>query len=270
MYIVILVLFCRHAQRSKADKQQKLKIFQNFVVAITLAVVLGLGWGIGLLATSHNVQALTITFQIVFSIFVGLQGVLIFLLHGICNADARKLWGDAFLCQRKARKVYIGPTSTSDTSNRTNLPSSVSTDSGLTTLGHSSKQKPSQIDSSVEQQMETSVFDSEVKLETEANIAYGHFKKTVSPLAMDPNAAYGIMNTHEPCVASQATNGDSEYETIPEYATPTTYTADPPSSSAAGRPRRSLPQLFGRQTSQNANDFTSLQEMQHGSEENAD
>ena len=52
----------------------------------------GLGWTLGLAATSVPVKEFSLTFQILFSIFVGAQGVLIFLLHGVRNQDIRKLW----------------------------------------------------------------------------------------------------------------------------------------------------------------------------------
>ena len=63
-----------------------------FLVTMTLGVVLGLGWGIGLVATSSGLVALTFTFQVIFSIFVGSQGVLIFVFHGLRNEDFRDFW----------------------------------------------------------------------------------------------------------------------------------------------------------------------------------
>ena len=65
---------------------------KNFVVALSLGVVLGLGWGFGLVATSSDLVALTFTFQVIFSIFVGSQGVLIFVFHGLRNAEFREFW----------------------------------------------------------------------------------------------------------------------------------------------------------------------------------
>ena len=60
-----------------------------------MAVMFGLGWGFGLLATSYPVEEVTITFQVLFSIFVGAQGALLFLLHGMRNADARRVWSSS-------------------------------------------------------------------------------------------------------------------------------------------------------------------------------
>ena len=68
----------------------------NFTIAATLADVFGLGWALGLVATSLPVKELTLTFQILFSIFVGAQGLLLFLLHGVRNQDIRKAWIQCF------------------------------------------------------------------------------------------------------------------------------------------------------------------------------
>ncbi len=107
MFIIILVSITkqRHQgseltlKRMKTQKSNTTKRThsnsvhkKNFIVALSLAVMFGLGWGFGLLATSYLAEGLTIALQVIFSIFVGAQGFLLFLLHGIRNPDARKLW----------------------------------------------------------------------------------------------------------------------------------------------------------------------------------
>ena len=70
-------------------EQTKKKIF----LAMTLAVLFGLGWGIGFASTtSIPVKHIALVFQILFSVVVGSQGALIFLLHGVRNKDVRNLW----------------------------------------------------------------------------------------------------------------------------------------------------------------------------------
>ena len=68
----------------------------NFTITATLAVVFGFGWALGLVATSLPEKELTLTFQILFSIFVGAQGTLLFLLQGVRNQDIRKVWIQCF------------------------------------------------------------------------------------------------------------------------------------------------------------------------------
>ena len=95
MFVLIMVSICGHTQAPVADKKEgsRTKVIQtHFTIAATLAVIFGLGWSLGLAATSLPVKELTLTFQILFSIFVGAQGVLLFLLHGVRNQDIRKTW----------------------------------------------------------------------------------------------------------------------------------------------------------------------------------
>ena len=67
-------------------------IRRDIIIAIGLATLFGLGWGLGLLATSSDIKELTFTFQIIFSLFVGSQGLLLLILHGFRSSDARKEW----------------------------------------------------------------------------------------------------------------------------------------------------------------------------------
>ena len=93
MFLIIMVSICKHTQGSDNSKTEKFAtVKKNVAIALTLAVVFGLGWGIGLAATSGPVQEVSLAFQIVFSILVGSQGVLIFLLHGLRNKDVRNHW----------------------------------------------------------------------------------------------------------------------------------------------------------------------------------
>ena len=95
MFIVILVSVIKDKSQSKREVKSKesTKVHKdNLIIALSLAVVFGLGWGFGLLTTSSSIHGLTTTFQVIFSIFVGAQGVLLFLLHGVRNSDARGVW----------------------------------------------------------------------------------------------------------------------------------------------------------------------------------
>ena len=113
MFCLIIASLCKHArktnqlmERSTSDKRQKFK--KIFIVALSLAVVLGSGWGFGLAVTSSALVELTFTFQLIFSIFVGSQGVLILLLHGIRNKDFRQVLLRLFkLGKRQSKKSAI-------------------------------------------------------------------------------------------------------------------------------------------------------------------
>ena len=99
MFLVIIISIAKHKSHwNKRGKSRKdFKSFkESFTITLSLAVVFGLGWGFGLLATSYPVEAVTITFQVIFSIFVGTQGILLFLFHGIRNSDVRHFWKNWF------------------------------------------------------------------------------------------------------------------------------------------------------------------------------
>lgn len=79
--------------KEKADFKDKLKSAKKQVaIAIGLTTLFGLGWGFGLAASGITVNELTFTFQLLFSLFVGLQGVILFVLHGVRKPEARGQW----------------------------------------------------------------------------------------------------------------------------------------------------------------------------------
>ena len=78
-------------------------IRKNAIIAFTLAILFGLGWGFGLVASGTPSEEATFTLQLLFTIFVGCQGILIFVLHGIRKAEARdewKKWCSIVTCRR--------------------------------------------------------------------------------------------------------------------------------------------------------------------------
>jgi hypothetical protein len=70
--------------------RKKLKAY--FTVIVALSFFFGLGWGFGLAATSSEIQELSFVFQLLFCIFVGSQGVLVFILHCVRPQRMRKKW----------------------------------------------------------------------------------------------------------------------------------------------------------------------------------
>lgn len=80
------------------DAHAKIKAYKaKFTIAVIFAVMFGRDWTLGLAATSVPVKEFSLTFQILFSIFVVSQGVLILFLHGVHNQDIHKLWKKWFI-----------------------------------------------------------------------------------------------------------------------------------------------------------------------------
>ncbi|XP_064387685.1 adhesion G-protein coupled receptor G6-like [Halichondria panicea] len=97
VFVAIMVSICKHFRnlqslRESSVRQQLRNVKENLIIAMCLSIVLGLGWGLGLVSTSSGLVELSFTFQVIFSIFVGSQGVLIFILYGIRNTNFRQLW----------------------------------------------------------------------------------------------------------------------------------------------------------------------------------
>ena len=89
-------LIKRARERTKIRSNDEGQLKRHLVIALGLSTIFGLGWGFGLAATGSSVKEVTFAFQLLFSIFVGLQGVLIFILHGLRSQDARALWKSWF------------------------------------------------------------------------------------------------------------------------------------------------------------------------------
>ena len=165
---------------------------KKFMIAIVLSVTFGLGWGFGFLATSHDVLPLVLIFQAIFTIIVGIQGVFLFVLHGIRNPDVQGLWKNiSMAASRKTRRVYslaqsTGTSETRATKNAT-IPISPSTDVGL---NHSYDCTTTKSPSPTFSDNLTTIADTNIDIE--ANPAYGNAKqyKPDGVISLDANVAY--------------------------------------------------------------------------------
>ena len=125
-----------------AKKATAKSVKKNLLIAVGLSLLFGLGWGFGLTATSSGTKEATFAFQLIFSIFVGLQGMLILFFHGIRSPEFRQVWTSA-LCLTKKRKIFSSPfnprkkqagSEASTTCNLSALPSNVDSKSQYDTL----------------------------------------------------------------------------------------------------------------------------------------
>ena len=130
MFIIIMVSLVKQArQRSSVQetnrKETRKQIRRHLIIAVGLATVFGLGWGFGLAATSTSVEEVTFVFQLIFGIFVGSQGALIFILHGLRSEEARNTWKSWFSngLGKSAPHLYsLGKSSTLRSTGMSTLP----------------------------------------------------------------------------------------------------------------------------------------------------
>jgi len=92
MFAIIMISLCRHSVKTPGDKDKKSMVARYLFIAMMLSLLFGLGWAFGLIGTSSLPAGVSIPAQYIFSIFIGFQGVLLFVLHAIRSPDSREEW----------------------------------------------------------------------------------------------------------------------------------------------------------------------------------
>ena len=85
----------KNRRNKKENKNSQVK--QQLLVAVTLSILFGLGWGAGLLATDKvYVSAIRDVYASLFVILSTFQGLLIFIMHCLRSSDVRRFWTGCF------------------------------------------------------------------------------------------------------------------------------------------------------------------------------
>ena len=87
-----MISICKHTRRRHNKESTLAFVWKNAIIAFSLAILFGLGWGLGLAASGTPSVETTFALQLLFNIFVGCQGILIFVLHGVRKAEVRDEW----------------------------------------------------------------------------------------------------------------------------------------------------------------------------------
>ena len=120
-------LMCKkRANTGKGTDRMVQDFKKNVFVAAGMSLLLGLGWGFGLSATSSDLKELTFAFQVVFSVFVGCQGVVIFIFHGLRSTHFRFVWGSCFGLNREPTMLNATKVSTNSQNNNWTFSQAVS------------------------------------------------------------------------------------------------------------------------------------------------
>ena len=106
MFILIFgSLLCRRTVKKETSKNDKLrKLKENFMIALGLSVLFGMGWAVGLLASSDLPEGVRYPAEWIFTLTTAFLGVYLFVLYVIRSPEARRLWKRWFLCQRKRKR----------------------------------------------------------------------------------------------------------------------------------------------------------------------
>ena len=105
VFAIIMVRLCIGTVKVDVERHSARRTFKkNFFISVGLSLLLGLGWGFGLTATSSDLKELTFALQVIFSLFVGSQGVLIFVFHGLRSPQFRLVWTSAFGLRSKPHR----------------------------------------------------------------------------------------------------------------------------------------------------------------------
>ena len=117
-WVIFILIFanlvCKPNVREETSKNGNLrKLKENFMIALGLSLLFGMGWAIGLLATSDLPDAVRYPAEWVFTLTTAFLGVYLFVLHVLKSQEARRLWKRWLLCQRKRAAYGMSTSNTS-------------------------------------------------------------------------------------------------------------------------------------------------------------
>ena len=114
--LIFASLLCRPNVRKETSNHGNLrKLKENFVIALGLSLLFGMGWAVGLLASSDLPGAVRYPAEWIFTLMTAFLGVYLFALYILRSSEARKLWIRWLLCQRKKHVVGVSSTNASKT-----------------------------------------------------------------------------------------------------------------------------------------------------------
>ena len=100
--LIFASLLCRpNVQKEASNRSNMRKLKENFMVALGLSLLFGIGWAVGLLASSDAPDAVRLPAEWIFTIVNAFLGVYLFVLYVVRSPEARKQWKKWLCCQRK-------------------------------------------------------------------------------------------------------------------------------------------------------------------------
>ena len=143
-WVVFLIIFTSLLRKKNisdqpaGEKSFATKLKQKFVTAVILSLLFGLGWGVGMIATtSIPTVALSYTLQTLFILLTAFQGLLLFIMNCVRSTDVLsewKEWVNVLLCHKKSLAIHnMRPSGlTASTLNSATIASTMKGDNSLT------------------------------------------------------------------------------------------------------------------------------------------
>ena len=116
-------MFRRSVLKEASTSAKLVKLKENFMIALGLSLLFGMGWAFGLLASSDLPPAVHYPAEWTFTLMAAFLGVYLFVLYVLRSQEARKAWKRWLFCQCK-RKPGVPST---NTPSRTRWETAVST-----------------------------------------------------------------------------------------------------------------------------------------------
>jgi hypothetical protein len=173
IFFIITVTLIRKSTSSKftevKKRNRKAEFKQQCRVAFTVAVLFGLGWGFGLLATQAiEVQAIRIIFHTLFTVCTVFQGVIIFCLYVAFSPNARSVWRK-WILRKEGKPSTESSTSQAGTSkSHSTKQTTASITSSITSKGPQSRQRGTLYDN-VKKTSKSKLDDEFVSIEREVS-----------------------------------------------------------------------------------------------------
>ena len=99
--LIFASLLCRpNARKEMGDDNKLRKLKENFMIALGLSLLFGLGWAVGLLASSDLPDAVRYLAGWIFTLLNAFLGVYLFALYVVRSPEARNVWKRCILCER--------------------------------------------------------------------------------------------------------------------------------------------------------------------------
>ena len=123
IHIFTSLVFRPKVQKDTGTSAKLSSLKENFMIALGLSLLFGIGWAIGLLASSDLPPAVRYPAEWIFTLMSAFLGVYLFVLYVLRSKEARKSWKRWLCCQCKTKHVV----SISNTPSKTRWETAAST-----------------------------------------------------------------------------------------------------------------------------------------------